>query len=485
MIEPRLLGNLPDRWRAEAQCATVKGAVDLIMNSGELEDVAVTWVTVPDLEEILAAVAVRASVASRDEQSSVCSTEIAALMDELPQLSVGYSAVEFERRFRLLLHTIVLLGQVHRLDEAKELAERAATFVVRDSTDTDLFLSDLASRLMWTAGNTFAVEEYFFDALRQRLRTAELLRESRVASEDVAGQAVETAEECLGLIESGTPPRAQLLDLAREALGQIAAEHQELPAVWSARFRVARLSDDRQELRILAAQSGGSALDPDDVRVAHLLGLLVDDDAWRWEFGPFAAAVFAHCHGVDQVDGFRRLDKNDALVVPATGLGYRGVQIGPVTFAEPDCDEIAGSVALSLAGAVKRGDRYVVAGRARPVRRIVPVSAMHTLVPFASLAPDDQPGAVRFLFDRGAEAARVEPARIHDWIDHTLAFLDGDRAHEASFTCAGIMVGAAHALVPSGRLRAYVTALEVMPDHESALQAALGDAPYATTTGVA
>ena len=492
MYEPELLGGLPRRWRVEATCATVDGAADLIMDFAGLNEHgaesddelgAVNWVTVPDLESILAAVALRASAAKRRREHAAAMAGVKTLPDEILQFGVGYTATEFVRRFTLMRRSISMFAQAEQFDEARDLAERAAAFVLTDEADTDPFLGDLAAHLLWTLGDTFAQEEYFFDALQRFLRTCELLQQSDTRPVDVTDYAVATAERCVTLIESGTSPRSRLLDLATEALALVNEARREEPTVQSVRFEVARRRGDRRELAHLASLTGPGALDRDRQRVADLLSRLPSNRDWQAEFGPFAPAVFAHCHGLTPMQGFARFDGADAPPVPITGVGYRAARLGHVTFAEPHCDEITSGINTWLEAADEREDAYLIDGASHLVRRTVPTAAMHTLVPFASRSPADIPDSVRFLMDRGSAAAVAEPELIHMWIDRTLAFLDGGGQHEASFTCAGILVGAARALLPVQLLRHYISALEVMPGHDEALRAAArGEFPRAPRT---
>src|ERR1041385_3148942 len=398
---------------------------------------------------------------------------------EFPRLGASYSPAEFVQRFSLMCRTIEMLAQIQQFDEAWGVAEQEAAFVWTEAADTDPFLGNLAGQLLWTLGDAFAAENYFFDALERYLCTCRLLRKSDMPLEEVAGYAVATAARCINLIESGTPRRTQLLDLATEALSLVDEMQTGMPGVLTVRFEVARLRGDRRELRRLASLVGSYALDHDQRRVADLLARLSSDHDWYLEFGPFAPAIYAHCHTRTQADGFAHFDGDDALPIPTTGSGYRAARLGHVTFAEPQCDEITGALNTWLGAAAERQETYVIEGVTRLVRRTVPTAAMHTLVSLGCRPPSDLPESLRFIFDRGAAAAYAEPVLIHDWIDRTLAFLDGDTQHEAVFTCAGILVGAVQALLPMARMRHYISALEVMSGHREALRAAWSAFPRA------
>jgi hypothetical protein len=492
MYEPNLLGGLPQRRRVEATCATVEGAAELIMKFAGLHERgaesddelrAVNWVTVSDLESILAAVALRASVAQRRQEHTAALAGAKTLPGEMLQFGVGYTAEEFVRRFTLMRRSIEMFAEGQQFDEAWDLAERAAAFVLTDEADADPFLGDLAAQLLWTMGGAFAREDYFFDALQRFLHTCELLQQSDTQPADVTQYAVATADRCINLIESGTSPRSRLLDAAAEALALVDGARWEEPTVLAARFEVAKRRGDRRELAHLASLAGPGVLDRDWQRVADLLSRLSSNQDWQAEFGPFAPAVFAHCHDLTPMQGFARFDGADAPPVPTTGAGYRSARLGHVTFAEQRCDEITSGINTWLEAADEREDAYLINGASHLVRRTVPTAAMHTLVPFASRSPADIPDSVRFLMDRGSAATVAEPELISTWIDRTLGFLDGGGQHEASFTCAGILVGAAQALLPVQLLRHYISALEVMPRHDDALRAAThGEFPRAPIT---
>lgn len=480
MYRPELLGGLPQRWQLEATCSTLDGAVGLIMDFGGLlehdsesddEFAAVNWVTVPDLESILTAVAQRASAANTARLRAAALAGAQPSSGEILEFGVGYTPVEFVRRFTLMRRSIERLAQGRQFDQAWDLAERAAAFVLTDEANADPVFGDLAAGLLWTLGDFFAQEEYFFTALERYLHTARLLRQSGAQPADVTDYAVAVADRCINLIESGTSPRSRLLDLATEALALVDESQREQPTVLGARFEVAKGRDDRRELAYLASLAGPDALDPERQRVADLLGRLAHERDWLAEFGPFGPAVFAHCHSLTPMQGFAHFDAADAPPTPTTGPGYRAARIGHVTFAEPQCDEITSGIITWLETSSDREDVYVIGGEPHPVRRTIPTAAMHTLVPFTS-GPPDVPDSVLFLMDRGSAAAAAEPELIHRWIDRTVKFLDLGGDDEVGFTCAGILVGAIQVLLPVQSLRHYITALEALPSHGDALRAA-------------
>lgn len=128
MYEPELLGGLPQRWRVEATCATVDGAADFIMGFAGLHERcaesddqlgAVNWVTVPDLESILAEVALRASAANRRLEHAAATAGVKSLPGEMLQFGVEYAETEFVRRFTLMRRSISMFAQAQQLDEAR------------------------------------------------------------------------------------------------------------------------------------------------------------------------------------------------------------------------------------------------------------------------------------------------------------------------------------------------------------------------------
>ncbi|SEG91780.1 hypothetical protein SAMN05444920_107348 [Nonomuraea solani] len=467
MARPALLGGLRLRAELEERCRTVEGA--LAVDFASL--VSVTWLTVPDVIEVLEAVALREIEDRRAARRESHHRRLTELRPAMPEPEVPYELPEFTERFQGLLECVRLHAELGELDEVMELANLGAAFVMDPEMERNPLLDNLAGELLWAVADGLAVESYYVRALDYFGAASEMLHATRMPLDVRRSMDLLIAERCLRLLEAGLPMEEDLLGRAGAALTRIDPSYDRLPEVAAARFAVARLASDRPVLARLASRP---SLSPAVRRAAELLAGLDGVAAWDAEFGPFAAPIYAECHDIGLGRAFAHFSMD---VLPGGEAGHRSARIGDVELAEALCDELTAAIHRWSGAAPAAGAAFVRDGLRLPLRRAVPTAAMHVLLPFARRPPDQAPESVRFLFGLGVD--RTLPAHVDRmlWFFDTTGAETGGMESEAALACAAILVGHARRLLPPGALTRYVGHLELGDSHEEALSRARRGVP--------
>ncbi|MEV0387465.1 hypothetical protein [Nonomuraea sp. NPDC050643] len=253
MARPTLLGGLRARAELEERCRTVTGALDVVGDPGALEPV--TWLTVPDVLDVLEAVALREFEERRAARREEHPRRLAGLRPTLPEPGVTYELPEFTERFQALLECLRLHGELDELEEVMALANLGAAFVLDPEAERNPLLDNLAGELLWAVGDGLAADAYRLQALEYFGAAGDALHEARMPLDVRRSYDLMITERCLDLLKAGLPQEEELLGTANAALTRIAPAYDRLPAVAAARFTVARLSGDRPALERLASRS--------------------------------------------------------------------------------------------------------------------------------------------------------------------------------------------------------------------------------------
>jgi hypothetical protein len=477
-----VLAAVAARRQLEEQARTLDGALALIKDlaasnatgTGQAASAgaAVTWVTVPDLGDILAA-AVSEPAADAERDAASKRSRLAQLRPLIPVPGVDYPVPEYVDRFQALCESVVLCGELGMDQETEELAQFGADLVLAaDLAKAPPWILDMGGDISWAIAVTVGDSQWYHRALDRYQAAGDALRAVGAPAEALRDHALALAGRCLELCESGVAPRQRLIDTARLGLAEL-AQYPSDPDVAQVRYGIARAAADRAELAALADPSfpGRDALGPDDLRISQTLGDLADRDAWWSAFGPFAPPLHAWCTGAQQADAFAAFGLLGAEEdLPSAGDGGRLAQIGSVVMAEGNCDEVGARARqwMRLAEQSAPGSgHYMIGDVLHRVRRAVPAAGMISLARFARRDPATIPDSVSFLFQLGREHASA--AAFSHQADRMLAFFEGLDESEASETCGAILLGAALAALPAAQLGAYITLLATGSGHLGAL----------------
>ncbi len=498
-----VLGTVPERRRMEEQARTVGGALSLIddiLPAGQgvgVPDAAAgdplttaSWVTVPDVGAVMAAMADRLAQETATRERTELPAVAESLRPRLPRIRTPYDVTEFAGRFEALVRSIEVAGRLGRLDEARELANLGAAFVLDGQPpQPETWISELAGNLYWSIASATARDSYYHQALDHYMAAGAAMRRAGLPSGTRRDHALWVTDLCLGLLEHRVPPRRRLIDLATTCLAEIGRAHAAERPVVRVTFAVARAAEDRAKLAELADPgfAGQEALTVGELRMAQALARMAGPADWKRVFGPFAAPIYAWCADVPHADAFTvfgELGTDEGL--PTAGAGFQAVQAGQVTFAEDGCDEpgTRGRRWVGRAAGQPDGgeDAYFVDGVRRPVRCAVPTAGMNSLARFARREDDEVPASVRFLFALG-RACASDPS-IGCQIDAMLRFFRGLDESVASEACGAILIGAVLDMLPLSTLGGYIAHLETGADHATALRRAVRRVPVAPVATV-
>lgn len=449
MVAYSLLGGVLASFNAGKRAGKVDAVLALVDQELADRNDGPMWVTVPDIDRILAALTDREHKASAAAKDTAHRQRLEKLAGSVLDGRASLTTAEFEERFEAHCESIELLAEIGEIQRATELLNVAAGYLRPMDSDLDPHLRPYAAELMWTAANAFCVNEWFLVALNHYAVVAQVQEEY---DNDVQ---VAIASRCLGLIDNGAYPTRELLVRAGQALQAVNTDQRCNPAVMALRFALARRTGDRAELVEMAA--AGSSLDERSQAIARLLGCLHDVAAWRSKFGPFAPFIYAECAEVSQDEAMDIFE----FPVPDIESASRNaaVEIGSLTLAEPGCDPPAAMLASWIHAAPADEDLTTTAEGRRPQRRAIPTAAMHAAV--AALRRPDCPAGVHNIVRIGRAAASTTDAQIDSMLD----FFDGGEETDAVYPCAGLLIGIVWQTLGEHRLLAYVEHLELAESH--------------------
>jgi hypothetical protein len=444
---------------------------------------------IDSLASVLGVLIATATDATREQRDAFLEERIQNLSVKGIVPGRGYN--DYPQRFQFMLDTITVMGELGKLLQAVDLANKVlplAEIAGPNTTDPQLVCMQwlLRSNVLWTLANVFNQNELFVQSLDCLDEALAVVFHMGQMTNEIREQA---ASRYLSLVDSATDPDKNL-QLAEELLASQAKTNQLSPDGLLMYFKILRLQERFSEASECAEhirnlyQNGKyiftkdlNELLPDFAAVALLAKLKTPKDLLL-EFGPFAWPVYAECKKLYLSEAWSEL-YDEALPDLSEMMNdsfptiFNGVVLYQNGSYIPSEEELLSY--QNIHSRVRARKVQYSEGSQQQSFRAIPTALVYSYMRQIAKSADAQfalPKGLEFFLNWGRNAYFKEGENSHKYVSQMLEFFAlYHQETNAVYQCAAILSGLLlEAIGPanSPEISSYLAHLEVT-DHSTAL----------------